>query len=363
MRRVLLRSSSSNRGGGGGGGERGGGQLASSSRRRRRRRRSRGGGSKGAAAARRTNSNSCSSCSSCSAANEPAGERRPGLGRGKRARGVPKGRRRRRRPGATAAAAPSTTTTTSTTGRGGGAFPAPSPFPGQGREAHHQQEVSDGRRGPVRGLLPVDLGVDPEQRRGRVPQDGHDVPRPPRARQQPRLDRVLHAQRGLDHGVLGSALGFYSEGLQGRAGGGRGVVGEIPSDVEAAERIVPGDGGGLGGLSGRDARGLAGYPGSDVRDGRGDVGGLVVGLDDDRVRRRRGRRRGRVGAAKDARRGGEGHRRGGEGEDAQRRGQGREEALLLAARQRGDLRLIRQGRRVGRRDEVEVVVAERIGRR
>ena len=360
LRRVLLSSKRRRRRGGG---ERGRGQLSAHCsrchcrsrrcfRRRRRRRRSRGG-SKGATAAPR---GTTSPSSSSTSANEPAGERRPGLRRGQRARRfAPKGRRRRRRAGAGPAnpscASASASSAPSTSDRG--PLPAASPTR-QGTEAHNHQEASDGHRGPVRGL-PVDLGVDPEEASREIPQDRDDVAPPPRSCQQPHLDGVLHPQGGLDDGVLGHALGFDAKRPERRARGDRGVVGEVPSDVEPSQSVVPRGGGGLGRFPSCDARGLARDARGDVGHGRGDVCSLVEGLDDDGVRRRRRRRWRGAGAAEDASRGGEGRRGRGEGEDAQRRGQDRREERALASSRRCPARRRQEGRGRGRGLQVEVV--------
>ena len=215
---------------------------------------------------------------------------------GQRARGAPEGQRGRRRGGgagagaaAAAAAEPSAPTSSSpavsTSERGA------SPDAGslrKRRQAHHQQEVSEGRRGPVRGCL-VDLGVDDKEARGEVPQDRSDVALLARASKQPHLDRVLHAQGGLDDGVLCGALGLDAQSVQGGASDDRRVVCQVVCGVEPPQGVVPGDGRGLGGLAGGDARGLTRHASGDIGDGGGDVGRLVEGLDDDGMTRRRRR--------------------------------------------------------------------------
>jgi hypothetical protein len=139
---------------------------------------------------------------------------------------------------------------------------------------------------------------------------------------------VLSSERSLDDGVLGHRLGLDAESLERGAGRGGGVVGEIARDVEPSQGAVPGDGGGLGGLPGCDPGRLSRHPSSDVGDRRGDVRGLLEGLGDDGVRRRR-RWRGSSAASTegdDAGRGGEGgHHRGEDCGEAQGRGESRGE--------------------------------------
>ena len=167
---------------------------------------------------------------------------------------------------------------------------------------------------------------------------------------------MLRPERCLDDGVLGSALGFNPESLEGRAGDDRGVVSQVASDVQTSKSVVPGHGGDLGGLAGSDARCLSGNTGRDVGNGRGDVGRLVEGLDDDGVRRRWRRRRGARVAEEPGRCR---ERQSGrcEGEGAQRRGQGRGEERAFPVRRGLDRRPQgqRRRRRVWRRDQVEVV--------